>query len=215
MIVVRKLFKTSLIIILTLVVVFTALPVLSVRAEAEVDDIFEYVNADTDYEAIIKDELGLISEDEKTKVVEEMKGFTDVGNLVLYITKQPGDSKAICQSVYSEYFEDENANGSVLLINEEEYNIYLYHAGYIAYGLEEGTSSKILSDNSDLIHDEGYAKFASVVFSELNSKVNKETVAAWTDRDISNVSDVSTETTDPSNSYKNTETNSVLSYRYF
>ena len=116
-----------------------------VKADGTPDGVV-YTNAGTGYCVVINDQEDLLTEDEESRLLEQMKDLTRYGNAVFVSCSQTeySDTADYAKNWYFEYFGNES--GTALMIDMGQRMIALYSAGanYKVVGREEGY---VITDN--------------------------------------------------------------------
>ena len=116
-----------------------------VKADGTPDGVV-YTNSGTGYCVVINDQEDLLTEDEESRLLEQMKDLTRYGNAVFVSCSQTeySDTADYAKNWYFEYFGNES--GTALMIDMGQRMIALYSAGanYKVVGREEGY---VITDN--------------------------------------------------------------------
>ena len=116
-----------------------------VKADGTPDGVV-YTDAGTGYCVVINDQEDLLTEDEESRLLEQMKDLTRYGNAVFVSCSQTeySDTADYAKNWYFEYFGNES--GTTLMIDMGQRMIALYSAGanYKVVGREEGY---VITDN--------------------------------------------------------------------
>ena len=116
-----------------------------VKADGTPDGVV-YTDAGTGYCVVINDQEDLLTEDEESRLLEQMKDLTRYGNAVFVSCSQTeySDTADYAKNWYFEYFGNES--GTTLMIDMGQRMIAMYSAGanYKVIGREEGY---VITDN--------------------------------------------------------------------
>ena len=114
------------------------------RAEVSADAV-SFTSSGTGFVALIDDSEGLLSEDEKQELLEEMKPLTQYGNVMFCSTVQTSSNLvSSARSVYSQAFG--TSSGTLFLIDMGTRNLTLYSSGD-NYDTITRTDANVITDN--------------------------------------------------------------------
>lgn len=135
-----------------------------------------YTNKETRYQVVIEDDANLLTEDEISKLQEEMKPLTEHGNIIFKsISVNPTSSETFALNYYHEKFDSKS--GTVFLIDMDNRKIYIFSDG-ANYNTISTDKADIITDNVyKYASEEDYYKCASVVFNQINTILNGGKIA--------------------------------------
>ena len=144
--------------------------------ESFYDDI-SYINTDTNYKVLIEDDTNLLDEEEKKKLLEEMKPLTQYGNIIF---KSINDNPSYSTGSYAENYYHQNFNtesGTIFLIDMDNRYIYIFSDGK-NYNAVTSYKAEIITDNIyEYASDGEYYECASKAYSQIYSLLRGEKIA--------------------------------------
>lgn len=127
-----------------------------------------YVNPDTGYEAVVKDDAGLLTLEQADALLSEMKEITAYGNVIFHST----DSNSSTASYYAgDVYHDAygSASGTLFLIDMSNRMLYIFSDGAVYKTITKGYANTITDNVYSYATDADYYTCASKVFEqELN-----------------------------------------------
>lgn len=125
--------------------IFLLLSVKNVRAEDEKDYKNVYINLDTGYEAIIKDDAALMAENDYEALLGLMKQITLYGNVMLKtIETNNMSTEGYIRALYNERFKSDS--GTIFVIDMDNRNIWIHSNGKI-YNTVTSSYADTITDN--------------------------------------------------------------------
>ena len=123
---------------------------------------YYYKNEKTGYEAYIFDESdpGLLTEKEKEKLLDDIKGVTTYGNVIFY-SNDNSDYEGSAKKRYTKYFGEES--GTIFAINMNKRKITLWSYGDVLDVISKGRSDVIVSNTYSYATKKKYYKYTLVL----------------------------------------------------
>ncbi len=127
---------------------------------------YYYKNEKTGYEAYIFDESdpGLLTEKEKEKLLDDIKGVTTYGNVIFY-SNDNSDYEGSAKKRYTKYFGEES--GTIFAINMNKRKITLWSYGDVLDVISKGRSDVIVSNTYSYATKKKYAASLNPIISSL------------------------------------------------
>ena len=137
-----------------------------------------YDNNDTQYRAVIDDGAAVLTDDEKQKLLEEMKPLTEYSDIFFRSTDENEyDSTA---DYAMEYYRDnigEGCSGTLFVVDMKNRQLYIF-SDADALDVITGSYAEAITDNVyDMAHNGDYYGCASQAFSQMYSLWNGQPVA--------------------------------------
>lgn len=155
--------KTALIPVLVFVLSFFAASVLPARAD---EPGFEYSNPQTGYAVYISDEENLLSDDEESKLIEEMIPVTAYGNIGFVSCENYSESTSNYASwIYDRIFGSES--GTMLVIDMGQRQLYIKNNGKVGETITNAYSNTISDNIYRYASDGDYYSCACVYCSQV------------------------------------------------
>ena len=113
--------------------------------EKEQHENSEYVNEETKYKAVIKDEANLLTDDEEVKLKDQMTGLTEYGNIILITLSE----NSMSTESYAERYYHSNygtVSGTIFVIDMDNRRIYMFSDG-ANYRTITSEKAYIITDN--------------------------------------------------------------------
>lgn len=136
-----------------------------------------YKDSVTGYEAIIEDKANLLDNDEKKQLAKAMREILPYGNVafVTIFQNEYTSTKECIKQTYWEYFG--NASGTILMIDMDYRNIWIYSNGEI-YKMLTSDNANLITDNIYVYAvNEEYYRCAHEGFLEILSVLKGERIA--------------------------------------
>lgn len=121
-------------------------------------------NEEKQYEAIINDELDLLTDKEERKILDIMKDICKYGN-VMFVTAMPDttDTKKYAKKLYHDEFQYED--GSIFIIDMKNRYIYVYGCGEV-HEVLDGHYDVMVDNVYEYASDNNFYLCAKVLFEE-------------------------------------------------
>lgn len=136
-----------------------------------------YQNPTTSFEVLIEDDADLLTQDEESVVLEQMKGITKYGNVVFKsISENPKSTTAR----YAEQFYISNfkyKDGTLLLIDMDERMIYIYSSGAVSDIITDSYSDIITDNIYTYASDGDYCECVRQAFEQIDALLNGYKIA--------------------------------------
>ena len=128
----------------------------------------EYANPQTGYRAIVDDAAGLLSDSEKTELLEKMKGITEYCGAMLKTTGENASAASVyAEQVFIETFGRDN--GVLFLIDMDNRELYIFSGGY-AYTVITTPYANTITDNVYTYASRGeYYNCAANAFAQMET----------------------------------------------
>lgn len=136
-----------------------------------------YTNEDTGYEAVIDDDAGLLSREEKVKLQEDMEKITEWGN-VAFVTTDDNiyvETKYYAEAYYYNTFD--NSSATIFLIDMDERNIWIYSNGKIYKTITKSYADTITDNVYRYASDGKYYECGSEAFKQIYTLLNGQRIA--------------------------------------
>lgn len=126
-----------------------------------------YVNEQNGYTAIIEDDAALLSETERTTLLEEMKGITEYGNVAFktIAVNNVGSTDSYASQYY--YGKFASNSGTVFIIDMDKRNIYIFSNGAIYKTITKSYADTITDNIYTYASDARYYDCASNAFAQI------------------------------------------------
>ena len=136
----------------------------------------EYTNESTNYKAVIDDEADLLSDDEETLLLEQIKELTSFGHIIFKsIDSNPTSSVSYSESYY--YNNYGNESGSLFFIDMDNRKIIITSAGS-NYKIITKAKANIITDNVyKYASSEQYYNCAKKAFEQIDTLLNNGKIA--------------------------------------
>lgn len=124
-----------------------------------------YVNPDTGYEAVIVDDAYLLSDSEKSLLLEEMKLITKYGNVMFNsINYNSTSTENYIKSLYREKYGSES--GTIFVIDMDNRNIWIHSNGAINRTINKSYAETITDNVYTYASDKDYFNCALKVYEQ-------------------------------------------------
>lgn len=124
-----------------------------------------YVNPDTGYEAVIVDDAYLLSDSEKSLLLEEMKLITKYGNVMFNsIDYNSTSTESYIKSLYREKYGSES--GTIFVIDMDNRNIWIHSNGAINRTINKAYAETITDNVYTYASDADYYICAMKVYEQ-------------------------------------------------
>lgn len=169
---VRNLRKNSFRCLLTLLASLAICLTMELTVRAEV----LYTNQDTGYQVHIEDDAGLLSQEERESLAQQMQGITAYGNAMFKtIDENSTSTDSYARSYYRECFG--TASGTMFLIDMDNRNIWIRNDGQISRIVTNAYSDTI-TDNCYRYASKGdYYGCAQTVFLQIETLLKGQRIA--------------------------------------
>ena len=136
----------------------------------------KFVNKETDYNIVIEDDAGLLSETEEENLIDDMKPISNYGHVVFKsIDSNPTTTKSFANDYY--YTNFKNESGTVLLIDMDNRNLWIVSSGAVYKTLTTAKANTI-TDNIYRYASKGdYYTCAKTAFSQMLSLLEGSSIA--------------------------------------
>jgi uncharacterized protein len=130
---------------------------------------YNYINSTTNYKLLIEDDANLLSEEEIKKLEDKMTSLTEYGNIIFKsIDKNNhGSASSYASSYYHSNFGTES--GSVLLIDMDTRNIYIFSDGYNFTIITSSKAYSITDNSYKYASDKRYYDCAYSAFDQMET----------------------------------------------
>ena len=136
----------------------------------------EYINQETGYYVYIDDSEGLLSENEKEMVVDEMKSFTEFGNAVFISANlKPGQAEKYAADYYHRTFGLEN--GAIFLVDMGDRLLLLQGHQDIDRLLTNSKCNSIMDNVYGYARTQDYVKCVITVFDQTEAVLKEQRIA--------------------------------------
>ncbi len=109
------------------------------------DEAVRYTNPDTGYQVMIRDDAGLLTEDEKDKLVGDMQPITAYGHIVFWSTNERApDAEIQAREMRASYYGRES--GGIFSVNMANRKI-VFHADGSMYDAVSASDARSITDN--------------------------------------------------------------------
>ncbi len=138
---------------------------------------WEYVNPETGYVAVIDDTAGLLKEQEKTALLEEMKGITEEGNVAFYSTNDNPyyNTNKLAKEYCAERFN--YASATVFVVDMDDRYLWIYSQGNIYNTITDDYAQTITDNVYTYASDGDYYGCAGKVFEQIQSLLDGKWIA--------------------------------------
>ena len=161
---------TARLILSAVMIMISYILIAPVTAKAEGENIV-YDNPDTGYGLCFDDEAGLISEDQKQSLIDEMKPVTDYANVgfATVSDNQYGNTSACAEAFLEDNF-SRGSNSTIFMIDMDERQLYIYSEG-AAYNVITEDYANSITDNvyTYASDDADYYECARHVFIQISA----------------------------------------------
>ena len=104
-----------------------------------------YENPETGYRVLVEDDAGLLTEEQRRALAEEMKGITAFGNAAFKSTEEnPSSTENYVRQYYRSRFGTDS--GTVFLIDMDNRNIWIHSDGAV-YAVVTSSKAETVTDN--------------------------------------------------------------------
>lgn len=135
-----------------------------------------YTNDDTGYQVHIEDDAGLLSQEEKESLGQQMQGITSYGNVMFKtINENNTSTDSYARAYYRECFG--SGSGTLFLIDMDNRNIWIRNDGRISRIVTNAYSDTITDNCYRLARKGDYYGCAVEVFSEIEDLLNGQRIA--------------------------------------
>lgn len=142
-----------------------AVPPTALEARAQ-DSFFAYTNPDTNYVVYMNDEYDLLSDEEESRLIEEMIPLTEYGNAGFLSCENNSESTSSYSArVYSSLFGTES--GTLLVIDMGQRMLYIKSNGAISEIVSNAYSNTITDNIYRYASDGDYYTCASKAYSQV------------------------------------------------
>ena len=128
-------------------------------------------NPDSNYETRIIDNADLLTDGEEKSLLEEMNELAYYGNVVFYSTEKNNKTpSARAEAAYSDIYGGNTVSGTLLLVDMQNRELYLYNAGSaskdMSYVITSSKSSSIMDNVYKYASKKDYYKCASETYRQ-------------------------------------------------
>lgn len=135
-----------------------------------------WVNPDTGYRVLVEDEAGLLTEEQRRELAQEMQGITAYGNAA-FVTTDHNDAST--ESFAREYYRERfgTDSGTVFVIDMDNRNIWIHSDGAI-YRVITVANANTVTDNVYRYASKGdYYGCAEEAFREIHALLEGQKIA--------------------------------------
>lgn len=146
-----------------LLICFIMIGAMGIGAQAQAMD--AYVNPDTGHEAVVRDDAGLLTEEQAEALLLEMQEITAYGNVVFHSTDENYSTAGdYAGRVYHDAYGSDS--GTLFLIDMSNRMIYIFSDGQVYHTITKGYANTITDNVYTYATNADYYTCASKVFEQ-------------------------------------------------